>query len=289
MQRKNTERPTPGAWLEAEEKSAARERERAAKSAVVLAQLRQVAEQLPGFIRDRIIKGGQFTAYADVTLDLWAEDRADALGVLIELAELEPVARVRDGCVAHKPAAKVKEGERERGTVHDELWPLFWELEPGGMGIGGHWPGGAKLEAWRELGGWLVELRVWIASDPAHFDVKYGGVQYGGDRPVIGWELRKEPNGDRVGFAGGARDKSPGNQVLAFWVEPGHGPSPLHYLGGGISPDWSDAQLRRIACAGGLDPDGAEKLDRDALYESADESARLLLPKSLRWTAEVGG
>lgn len=195
----------------------------------------------------------QFSAYTTVAIELTALDRAEALD-LLDLFRVLPLARVKLGCLAFKPAARITASERERADILEgsDLWPVIWHYDPSPHL--GDKPA-ASLQWFADLGdGITADVRCAITSDPARVESSH---QHAGkttrSRIVrYQWTLRDGPNGSLDRFASGSHDRC-GQYVAYFHVEPNNGPTPADYLRTRdadceCSTDWDKRSLLCARC-----------------------------------------
>jgi hypothetical protein len=217
--------PTEGRHAQAARSRAADARERAAKDIAAAEQCDAAEALLPaGIVADKV---SQYAAYATVAVDITAHDRAEALD-FFETFDVLPLARVHDGCLSFKPAARITERQREHADIleGDDLWPLVWRYDPS------PYQRGASLEWYATLGDDVTaKVRCRITNDPARVESHH---QHAGkttrSRVVrYRWQLRDGPNGVLDRFASGSYDRC-GEYVAYFHVEPNNGPLPSDYL-----------------------------------------------------------
>lgn len=218
--------PTPGRHVRDAQSRADKARESAAKDIAAAEQCDAAEAQLPAGIPapDKV---HEFTCYAPVAVEITAHDRAEALD-FFDLFNVEPIARVRDGCLSFKPAALVKDKERDHGEVleGDDLWPLVWRYDPSDYNRG------ASLLWFATLpDGSRVEVRCRIENDPARVvsNHQHAGKTTRSHVVRYQWTLRDGPNGSHDRYASGSHDRC-GSYVAYFYVEPNNGPLPSDYL-----------------------------------------------------------
>ena len=220
--------PTPGRHAAAAKTRADDARTRAAKDIAAAENCDRAEAALPPGLPtpDSV---SQHAAYATVSIDLTAHDRAEALDFFeVFGASVLPLARVKDGCLSFRPSDRIKERERERADIleGDDLWPLVWRYDPSG------YKGGASLEWYATLAeGLTAHVRCRIANDPARNTShhQHAGKTTRSQVVRYQWRLNDAPNGERDRFSSGSHDRC-GEYVFYFHVEPNNGPTPQEYL-----------------------------------------------------------